>query len=250
MKKNLLYILLIFINIMQINSGFLTYINTPPKKRIQIYKPDYYQDKVNDNCIIFFSGGSNSISHRIYDDFLKKLQQQNISIYVPCFQYKHMDYLIRVLTRKYKNVIMMGHSSGCNTLLNHCNKKNIKNIILMDPVKTTILKNCVFFLPFIKSVMFIQAMKSYKPSYKPFGLPFIPSFLRLQRENIQINDDSEVQIVEYEQYGHSDILNPQISNFMHFSRITVGHENRTLQHLYDYHTKVSILLNRFFIDNY
>ena len=38
MKKNLLYILLIFINIMQICFTFLTYINTPPKKRVQIYK--------------------------------------------------------------------------------------------------------------------------------------------------------------------------------------------------------------------
>lgn len=237
---NIFYVLLYFILSFHTQiHGFLYYANKHPKKHIKIYKSN---DNINKNCIVFFTGGSNSISHRIYDDFLKNVQKQNISVYVPSFNYEYMNYLIRILTRKYKKVIMIGHSSGCNTLLNNCNYTNIKNIILIDPVKTTFFNKKTFFLPYINSVLFIHAMKSYKISYNPYGLPFIPNFLRLQKKDIDLNKDNNIQIVEFDQYGHSDILNPYISNFMHYTRITTGHENRNLSHLHNYYSKITNLI--------
>ena len=68
------------------------------------------------------------------------LYGQNISVFVPCFNYKHIHFLVRYLKMKYKNIAMIGHSSGCNASLNQCNHKEVEKIMLIDPVKTSFLK--------------------------------------------------------------------------------------------------------------
>ncbi len=225
-------IFLLFLSFLCATQGFLTFLNVPPKRRVQLYESP--QKPLNEtHCVIFFGGGSNSITHRIYDGFLTSLQNKNISVYVPCFNYQHMPYMLRILNRKYKDVTMIGHSSGCNTALNHCKQKGVSKLILMDPVKTKYRKK--FSIPFVRTICILRALKSYKITYNPFGLPFIPSIFRITGKNIMMNHHSKIHLTDIPEYGHSDILEPEISNIMHFTRITVGHKNRTHEHLRNYH---------------
>ena len=239
MKKILLFLLLV-----QNSMGFLTYLYTPPKQRYHSY-PVINKPKNESTCIIFFGGGSNSISYRIYDTFLKKIQKNKMSVYVPCFNYKHIPYLIHILKRQYKNVIMMGHSSGCSTVLNNCSEKAVKKVILLDPVKTKLWGKLLFTLPFVSSILIVQAMKAYKKTYNPPGLPFIPSFFKITEDNLILKGDCNIQSIQQNNYGHSDILNPSFSNIMHNSRITVGHENRTNENLNLYHNTLAEIFKEF-----
>lgn len=239
MKRIILFLLLL-----QNSMGFLSYLYTPPKQRYHSYQIKN-KPKNESTCIIFFGGGSNSISYRIYDAFLKKIQENKMSVYIPCFNYKHIPYLIHILQRQYKNVIMMGHSSGCSTVLNHGSEKGVKKVILLDPVKTKLWGKLIFTLPFVSSILIIQAMKAYKKTYNPPGLPFIPSFFKITEDNLNLKGDCNIQLIQQNNYGHSDILNPSFSNFMHSSRITVGHENRTNENLNDYHNTLAEIFKEF-----
>ena len=239
MKKIILFLLLV-----QNSMGFLKYLYTPSKQRYHSY-PVLNKPKNESTCIIFFGGGSNSISYRIYESFIKKIQENKMSVYIPCFNYKHISYLTHILQRQYKNVIMMGHSSGCSTLLNHCSEKGVKKVILLDPVKTKLWGKLLFTLPFVSSILIVQAMKAYKKTYNPPGLPFIPSFFKITEDNLNLKGDCNIQLIQQNNYGHSDILNPPFSNIMHNSRITVGHENRTNENLNLYHNTLAELFKEF-----
>jgi len=239
MKRILLFLLLV-----QNSMGFLTYLFTPPKQRYHSYQV-INKPKNESTCIIFFGGGSNSISYRIYDTFLKKIQENKMSVYIPCFNYKYIPYLIHILERQYKNVIMMGHSSGCSTALHHCSENEIKKVILLDPVKTKLWGKLLFTLPFVSSILIVQAMKAYKKTYNPPGLPFIPSFFKITEDNLNLKGDCNIQLIKQNNYGHSDILNPSFSNIMHNSRITVGYENRTNENLNDYHNTLAEIFKEF-----
>ena len=228
--------LLLFLSFLYATESFLTYRNVPPKRRVQVYESP--QKPFNEtHCVIFLGGGSNSISHRIYDGFLTSLQNKNISVFVPCFNYQHMPYMLRILNRRYKDVTMIGHSSGCNTALNHCKQKGVSKLILMDPVKTSYRKR--FLIPFVRTIHILRALKSYQINYNPFGLPFIPHIFRITAKNIMIDQHCKIHQTDVPEYGHSDVLEPEFSNVMHFTRITVGHKNRTHEHLHHYHEKLS-----------
>lgn len=201
------------------------------------------------NCVVFFTGGSNAMSHTIYSDFFDSLNHNNISVYIPCFNYRHIPYLTRILHKNYKKVIMVGHSSGCTTMLNQCmNQSHINSVVLMDPVNTKIaMKETFFSIPFIRKILFMHAEKSYKISRRPFGLPFIP-FFRIKKEELKGDKIGKVVEVTSPEHGHSDILNPYYSNIMHFTRITVGHTNRSHDFLRSYHNRLSKNIYHFMED--
>ena len=212
----------------------------PPQKyrKLRIFEPEHSSPKET-NCILFFTGGSNAISPSIYSDFFKSCNEKNIAVYIPCFQYKHVACLIRILHNKYKKVIAIGHSSGCTTLLNQIqNQEYIQDVVLMDPVNTNIFKKETFSIPYVKTLFFIHAAKSYKINHDPYGLPFIP-FLKINKHQLDGQNISRIIEITETNYGHSDILNPIFSNIMHFTRITVGNKNRTNAQLYGYHEQLS-----------
>ena len=201
------------------------------------------------NCVVFFTGGSNAISHTIYSSFFDSLNHHNISVYIPCFNYRHIPYLTRILDKHYKKVIMVGHSSGCTTMLNQCmNQSHIKSVVLMDPVNTKITAKEKFFnIPFIRSILFMHAEKSYKITRDPFGLPFIP-FFRIKIEELKGDKIDKIVEVTSPEHGHSDLLDPVYSNIMHFTRITVGHKNRSHDFLRSYHNGLSKNIYQFMDD--
>ena len=124
-------------------------------------------------AIIFYTGGSNLMGAALYNDFLNKFK--GVSIYKLPFSLddKLSENILLDLDKKHESLTMVGHSSGCIRLLNNCNNK-IKNVILLDPVKTPNLKEKN--LDYLNNIIIIEAMKSYEWSKVP---PFVPLFLFL-----------------------------------------------------------------------
>lgn len=235
--KLLYFLLFLYLNIS--NSFILNYKRSfldKKLKNVQVFQKDIPKTELK--CAIFFTGGSGFVRYNIYSQFLNTLAMKNISVYVPEFNYNNINDLIKKLEDEYEEVFLLGHSSGCTTMLNRCNLKNVKKIILLDPVNTRIVKRDKnkFILSNSNNLLFINAEKSYKITFDPFGLPFIP-ILKLDTDSIVWNKKhNKIKYKSYKYNGHSDILNKNLSNFMHYSRASVGDKNRNI---YSYHRKVS-----------
>lgn len=233
-----------------INKQIVCHVKVFPKTKlddIEVIEP-YYTSKKNTSCLIFFTGGSSFIPGRIYNDFFNELANNQISIYTPYFRYKNIDLLIDLLSKEYKEVIMSGHSSGCTTALNNCQNKNIKKLILFDGVDTRFFKNNID-LKYCKSILFLNAGKSYRITRDPFGLPFIP-FLDLNYKNVKTKNKSLKICVEATYYGHSDILNYNLGNFMHKTRLSVGNKNRTKVNIKNYHKWMGRIIKKYINKEY
>ncbi len=229
----------IYLNISTSVSFILNYKRSFLDKKlnnIQVFQKNIPNNKLK--CAVFFTGGSGFVRYNIYSQFLNTLAMKNISVYIPEFNYNNINHLIKKLDNEYQEVFLLGHSSGCTTMLNRCNLKNIKKIILLDPVNTRLVKRDKnkFILSNSNDLLFINAEKSYKITFDPFGLPFIPIF-KLDIDSIVWNKKhNKIKYKSYKNNGHSDILNKNLSNFMHYSRASVGDKNRNI---YSYHRKVS-----------
>lgn len=184
-------------------------------------------------CILFFTGGSNLFQSDIYEEFIEALETRDIDVYDVPFQYQISQSDIDQLYSKYKygytSVNALGHSSGCTTLLNQCcNLDGIRHVFLLDPVNTNFSEGNWNTKERFESLSFIHAVKSYKISFEPFGLPFIPIF-KLTTENLDIDDELNVCTLDIDNCGHSDILNQPLSDFMHNTRLSVGNNNRGVE---------------------
>ncbi|MBI96552.1 hypothetical protein CL656_05350 [bacterium] len=245
---NFLILILLFVSN---NSFIISYKRTFNNnlKKISVLEPKNIRSN-DTECIIFFTGGNSFILPDIYSNFLKSLVNKNISIYIPPFNYKNMNDLIELLCNEYKKVTMMGHSSGCSMLLNNCKSKNIKDIILLDPVNTRIINKKKYDISNIKNVYFLNADKSYRVSFDPFGLPFIP-FLKITKNKLFFKKNKcNFFFTDAFNYGHSDILNKRWSDFMHNIRLSVGNSNRTIEKSIQYHNKLANNINFFIREQY
>lgn len=189
-------------------------------------------------CIVFYTGGSNLISSQLYSDFLSKID--DIDIYkIPFRCDNKKDLFFNSLKEKYSSINLVGHSSGCVRAINNCNE-NIDNLILLDPVKTPYWPNAKN-LNYLNKILIINAAKSYKWSYIPPFIPFIP-FFRVNLEDVNINKD-KVTIITVKDYGHSDIINNPWRDIMHYSRISVGYNKR--DDINKYHKFLSNVISQF-----
>lgn len=185
------------------------------------------------NCLLFFTGASNIFQSNIYQEFIEVLESKNIDVYDVPFKYQisqeDIDEMYSESNLNYNSVNAIGHSSGCTTLLNQCCKLDgIKHVFLLDPVNTKLTENKWDTNDKFTSLSFIHAMKSYKITFEPFGLPFIPIF-KLTPENLNVGNHMKPKIFDIDDYGHSDILNQPLSDFMHNTRMSVGNKNRGIQ---------------------
>jgi hypothetical protein len=189
-------------------------------------------------CIVFYTGGSNIISTQLYSDFLSNID--NIDIYkIPFRSNNKKDIFFNNLKKKYSSINLVGHSSGCVRAINNCNE-NIDNLILLDPVKTPYwcdTKN----LNYLNKILIINAAKSYKWSYIPPFVPFIP-FFKLELDDININKD-KVTIITVKDYGHSDIIDNPWRDIMHYSRLSLGYNKR--DNINKYHKFLSNIIRQF-----
>ena len=213
---------------------------TTVKSYKQVSKISNYKENETKTCIVFFTGASSFISPRIYDNFFNMLIKEEIDIYVPSFNYKNIDILVNTLNNEYEQIVIAGHSSGATVALKNIENKNIdtekiKNLILLDPVNTQLSNTSKpYNIQAIASVLFLYANKSYKITFDPFGLPFIP-ILKITPDMLITEQPSTIQIVVATQHGHADILNKEYSDFMHNTRIAVGNKNRTDESINNYH---------------
>ena len=215
--------------------------NLDKLKPINVIEPYYKKKDIykNISCILFFSGGSSFITPQIYNNFFIKLVENNFSVYTPSFKYKNIDKLIDILDQNYKEVIIAGHSSGASVALNNCNNYKIRKLILLDPVNTRIFNvSSLFNITNINLLIYFNALKSYKITFNPFGLPFIP-FLRIKNNNLNFKNLCNISYVNSIDFGHADILDKPYADFMHNTRIAVGNKNRSFDSINNYHKFIS-----------
>jgi len=192
------------------------------------------------SCIIFYTGGSNSMSHNLYSDFLSTFQ--DIDIYKIPFKENDSNIINKFfneLNDNYDQINLMGHSSGCVRVINHCNP-SVKKIILLDPVKTFNFDKTKD-LNYLDDVLIVNAEKAYKWSKIPPFVPFIPGF---KIDEIDINiDRDKVKRLNVKDYGHCDIIDKPWRNIMHYSRLSIGHNNRN--NIRVYHKFLSNMIIKF-----
>jgi len=185
------------------------------------------------SCLLFFTGGSNFFKSSIYSEFIDTIQEKEIDVVDVPFGKQLTQSDIDVLSLNYDSINALGHSSGCTTLFEQCESiDEIGHIFLLDPVNTDLSGKKEYRAEQYHSISFIYAVKSYKITFDPFGLPFVPAFkLTLENLNIDFEDIDTVQptihTLRIENYGHSDILDEMLSNIMHKSRISVGNKHRS-----------------------
>jgi len=200
-------------------------------------------------CVIFYSGLSSFIPGEIYDDFLNNLVISGVSVYSAPPDLEESIDLLDTLVDKYANVTIIGHSSGSLNALSASNSnRNIKNLVLMDPVDSSFLissfKDKDFTLKNIENLLYLNAAKSYEWGLAPtnFKVPFIPAF-KLTPEKIKLNKGT-YNIIEAENYGHTDILNDVWADSLH-SSIKSGSENRDNGELKEYRFWLSTQIKSF-----
>ena len=197
---------------------------------------------LTNNCIVFYTGGSNLMSPLIYSDFFDKFKPYKIPVYKLPFGQNHKN-IITDLHKNYNNVVFIGHSSGCTSLLNNC--ETINNIILLDPVKTP---------KFIKKklnpnskLLIINAERSYKWSFWPPFFPFIPLF-KITLDDLLL-PKNKIKSILVKNYGHCDILNKPYRNIMHYSRLSLGNPNRNDKYIKAYHNFLVKFILEFMYNN-
>lgn len=199
---------------------------------------------INMPKLLFFSGGNSFMPSDIYNDFIYKLKKNyDVSIIK-----NSNDNNFAIMEQIYENIndnpniVPIGHSSGCTTLVNYCHKfKNINKIILLDPVNNNVNKDTLLALQ-NKNILQINADKSYNWKFTPFPkVPFIPAF-KLDLSNQQVNNITKISI---KNYGHCDILDTAFSNFMH-NTIAEGNDDR--QSLDDYKNFLVYIIDSYIND--
>lgn len=198
-------------------------------------------NKINalSSCIIFFTGGSNLITANMYTDFLSHLESDHKIIKMP-FNFNDVNYIsyIQELKKNYDTISYLAHSSGATTAINKIND-NIDRLILMDPVATPNI-NYNINLDNLDSINIINVDLSYKWSYIPPFIPFIPIFqLNIDKLNI---DKKIIRTTNLYNYGHSDIIDNPYRDIMHYTRLSTGNQNRKCE-IYKYHNKLSNIIN-------
>ena len=233
----LLFLLFVFAN---------SYKFAPINKYVRHYDNNYGVnvierckiEKKKTPCILFLTGGSGGIPPQIYSHFMDNLATHGFSIYTPHSQFKNRTLLIQNLTSEFKEVVVVGHSSGGTTAINYAKNPEIKKLILLDAVDTRIFsskyRNRIHQLENLDYVLFLTARKSFKGSLNPPGIPFIP-FLAVKPDIMNLKYSCKVINIEAKEFGHADILDLHYSNLMHKSRICVGYNNRTFENMNDYH---------------
>ncbi len=224
---------------------------------IKVYEPKNINKKET-HSVIFFTGGNAIITSEVYTNFLSKLANQGIAIFISPSNLEKSDDLFETISDEYLDVTNIAHSSGAVVAIKNANQnKEIKSCVLLDPVNSEQLFNSFRFptFPFIqnkdqkplkfkyiKDVLVLNAKKSYEWKLFPPTIPFVPAF---KMETVQlVKDNVNINLIEAEKYGHSDILNPMWADIMH-NTISKGSEDRDESILDEYHEWLASTISKF-----
>ena len=202
---------------------------------VKVYEPELI-DKSSMNALVFYTGANSLIPADIYSNFIKALNNYNFSVSVVTNNNDATTDFLYDIRDEYKELIPLTHSSGYVSAIKTINKqKNIKKAVFLDPVDNSGLLEFNLFNVFnekqkinhLKSILVLNAEKSYKGSIFPkFEIPFIPAFA-VNTDNLEkSNPDVEIEKINAEEYGHSDVLDSLWSDLMHGLSISKGNEVR------------------------
>ncbi len=200
-------------------------------------------------CVLFFTGLNSVIPGEIYDTFLSNLASEGVSSYIADANVDKTADLLDDLVESYANVTVVGHSSGSVNAIGLCtNNKDVKRLVLMDPVDNSFLvdryRNKDLVLKHVEKVLFLNAAKSYEWNLSPtdFSVPFIPTF-DIKPENLKLKRGVS-ETIEATEFGHSDILDKTWSDFMH-NTISRGSVDRDEEVLNEYKRWLSTTIKNF-----
>lgn len=182
--------------------------------------------------LIFFTGGSNSMPKRLYNDFITTLDNK-FDVYKINYNDDYNSE-IREIYNKNNNIMLLGHSSGCVTAINSCNNL-ISKIILLDPVKTPTFKREKE-LNYLKKVLILDAELSYKWSDKFPYIPFIP-FFKINNNDLSISD-KKIRRIMIKNYGHTDLIDNPWRDIMHNLKLSTGNSDRSDNSIKKYYDKL------------
>tara|TARA_Y100000389_G_scaffold18250_1_gene15888 strand:- start:108 stop:932 length:825 start_codon:yes stop_codon:yes gene_type:complete len=178
---------------------------------------EVYASSKPKRSLIFFTGGFNKMPNFIYSDFLTELSENGVT----CYSVQdNIDYKVISFIENEANElpIIASHSSGSVPALELCSLVPIEDIVLFDPVGFGNFK-----LRSAKNVVFINAELSY--SWDKFmDLPFIPSIFAITEKNLVTS--ANITRIEYDDYGHGDILNSFWADVSVMTQIIKGNEDR------------------------
>ena len=226
---------------------------------VKVYEPKNV-DKKNTHSVLFFTGGNALITSEVYTNFLSKLANEGLAVFISPSDLEQSEEISDLIESEYSSVTNIGHSSGAVVALKNANKnRNTKKTVLLDPVDSEELFKTFRFpnLPFldndqttlkfkhIKDLLVLNAKKSYEWKLFPLTIPFVPAF-KMDTEKITSNDVN-VNFIEAENFGHSDILNPFWGDIMH-KTISKGSEDRDETVLDEYHEWLASTINKFILN--
>lgn len=240
-----------FSNLIEINNDNIP-IRVMDKKikdfSVKVFQP-YDIKNEETEAILFFTGGNSIIPGEIYSNFLNNLAAKKYAVYVSINDMDKSEVVADYLLENYKNLSILGHSTGSINALKLCNElKEIKKCVFMDPVDNRFIDNDSDSKKKLQSkslsnVLFLNARKSYEWTYTPFpNLPFIPAF-RIKPKDLTIKKGTS-STIEAKEYGHCDILDATWSNFMH-STISKGNEERDAEVLNNYQNWCATIIDTF-----
>jgi len=209
-----------------------------PKEHMQNNEIHVFEsagNKQNIPCVLFFTGGNALITHEIYSNFLATLSNKQLSVHTIPFKYKSSDFnkLVDQLKTEYSDIVALSHSSGSVPLIDAISQNpTITKVVMMDPIDARLDRTKRIRLKHLKKLMIVRAEKAYEGE----NLSFIPGFLELSQEKLRLPQDCQVKVLDAEEYGHCDLLNPMYSNLIHqyLRNICDGTANRSHDHLYQY----------------
>ena len=226
---------------------------------VKVYEPKNINKKTT-HSILFFTGGNALITSEIYTNFLSKLAHEGLAVFISPSNIEQSEEVSDLLESEYSSVTNIGHSSGAVIALKNANKnRNTKKTVLLDPVDSEELFKSLPFpnIPFlekekttlkfkhIKDLLILNAKKSYEWKLFPLTIPFVPAF-KMDTEKIR-SKDVNVNFIEAENFGHSDILNPFWGDIMH-KTISKGSDDRDETVLDEYHEWLAGTINKFILN--
>lgn len=218
-------------------------------KIIKVYEPKNII-KSNLKCLLFLTGANSFIPADIYSNFITSLVDYKYSVSVlpndlqVCYKY------IRTIENEYSSIIPIAHSSGCVNAINLANNfKSIEKAIFLDPVDNSKLFNIFNNIENenlfnLENLLIITAEKSYKWSFDPLIIPFIPVFRLNVKKLLDLKNDIKIEYIKSEDYGHCDVLDSLWGDLMH-GTIAKGFDNRDYKNIELYHIWLSEEIHNF-----
>ena len=179
------------------------------------------------------------MSSCIYSDFLSHIESDHKVVKIPyTFTSEMYKNTIEDLDKTYDTITYLAHSSGATTAINQMHPY-VDRLILLDPVATPNIDYKIN-LDTLNRINIINADLSYRWSYKPPFLPFIPIF-KLDPGRLNI-DKNLITVETIDSYGHSDLIDKPYRDIMHFTGISTGNPDRK-NAIYNYHNLLSRKIN-------